>query len=268
MTDSSSVEEKQDQRDRPRLEFPILQAFPRAVAECRTYPVTTTVIAVCVVNFLLVNLVTNYAGSVVQDILVPSSRGDLGRRRLGVGDPRVRPLRVVAHPLQHVVGSRLRTLAGARPRQASLHRIHSHRRHRKFGMATPHHGRNGNRLLRSCLRAVRLHPRPTTLASGVPGLSSLEHDLLAARMARVLCRADDRQGVERRQRGPHRWPGIRLPARPGPRTPEAPRGCGGGLEHPVHRRRRLLQLHAVVGRVAGPTLHTPGRHVATSSGGG
>ena len=71
MTDSSSFEEKQDQRDRPRLEFPILQAFRRAVAECRTYPVTTMVVAVCVVNFLLVNLVTNHAGSVVQDILVP-----------------------------------------------------------------------------------------------------------------------------------------------------------------------------------------------------
>ena len=71
MTDSSSVEEKQAQRDRPRLEFPILQAFPRTVAECRTYPVTTIVIAVCVVNFLLVNLVTIHAGSVVQDILVP-----------------------------------------------------------------------------------------------------------------------------------------------------------------------------------------------------
>jgi membrane associated rhomboid family serine protease len=73
MTDPSSVEEKHAQRDRPRLEFPVLQAFPRAVAECQAYPVTTTVIAICVVNFLLVNLVTNHAAAVVQDILVPGA---------------------------------------------------------------------------------------------------------------------------------------------------------------------------------------------------
>lgn len=73
MIHPSSAEETQRQPDRPRLEIPILQAFPRAVAEFRAYPVTTAVIVICVINFLLVNLVRGHPGSVIRDILAPSS---------------------------------------------------------------------------------------------------------------------------------------------------------------------------------------------------
>jgi len=48
----------------------VLQAF-RRLPEFFTQPVTAAVIAICVVNFLLVNLVKGHPVSVVRDILAP-----------------------------------------------------------------------------------------------------------------------------------------------------------------------------------------------------
>lgn len=70
MTEPLSAEEPQGQRARSRLEVPILEVV---AAEARVYPVTTAVIAICIVNFLAVNLLERRAATSVLEALAPNS---------------------------------------------------------------------------------------------------------------------------------------------------------------------------------------------------
>ena len=66
-----SVERATGQPPRGRLEFPIVQTLGRFAAELRGYPITAAVIAICIVNFLLLNLSGEPSKQAILRILAP-----------------------------------------------------------------------------------------------------------------------------------------------------------------------------------------------------
>jgi len=251
MVEPSRAAERHGQPARPRLEFPILEAFPRVAAEARAYPVTTGVIAICIVNFLLINLVQHQPGLILRGLLSPSAVDIWSGAFWGLA----------TSAFVHV---------------AWWHILFNVWLARDFGhLVEPDLGRRryigfvlGAAITSAGWELLTTSTTPVGLSGVVyalfgytlarrriaPHLSSVpppEHDPLAARVAGVLHRDDNYGGLAHRQCGPHRWPDRRLPCRSGDRTPTTAQAVSSGIELPLDQRRCLVHLHAMVGNMAG-----------------